>query len=417
MDIQRHSPTKLARLKAYRVPIIGLLLLVGVSAALNAYSPGIPEISTQELWVGEVKQGPFKREVRGPGTLLPNQVRWLTARTSGRVEQIHQLAGSLVKQDTLLVELANPDLEQAASTARLALIAGEAEHKALIAELAASELAQEVRLLEAQTNLEQAEFRYDAELKLAKDNIISGVDLNESRLRVQQNKARLKLEQKRSQTLPDLHESRLAASVAGLSQLREAWELQQSAVDGLKVYAGIDGVLQVLPLEQGQQVSSGSLLARVADPQDLRAELRIPESLAKDIRLEQFVSVDIRDGAYQGQVNRIDPSVENGTVAVDVRFNQRLPDSARIDQSVDGAIELETVANALYIERPASTGVNGHANIFRIEAGGDMASRVRVRTGASSVLYLQILEGLAPGDRIILSDLSRFQQVDKIRLN
>lgn len=416
MDIHRRSPSRFAKLKKYRLPVVGLMLLAGVSAALSAYSPSIPAVASSEVWIGEVQRGQFSREVRGPGVLLPNQMRWLTARSSGRVEQIHELAGSIVQEDTLLLELTNPDLEQAASAARLAFIAGEAQHKALVAELAEAELAQEVRLLEAETNLEQAEFRYQAELKLAEDNIISGVDLNESRLAVQQHRARLQLAGRRSTSLPELQGARIAASLAGLSQLEEAWLLQQQAVAGLKVYAGINGVLQALPLEQGQQVNSGALLARVANPRDLRAELRIPETLAKDIVLELPVQVDIRNGTYRGRVARIDPSVENGTVAVDIRFTESLPDSARMDQSVDGAIQLEAVSNALYVERPASTGVNGYASLFRIETGGSTAVRTQVRTGATSIQHLQILEGLDAGDRIILSDLSRFQDVDKIEI-
>lgn len=416
MDIQRTQNPRLRKLKQYRYPVGGLVLLVCLSAVIGAYSPSVPSVAISELWIGEVEQGAFTREVRGPGSLVSNQIRWLTARSSGRVEQIHRLAGSEVSAETLLLELSNPDLQQAARTARLDYIAAEAEHKALLAELAEDLLAQEVRLLEARTNLEQAEFRYAAELKLAEDNIIAGVDLNESRLAVQQNAARLALEQKRSRTMPDLHRARREAGEARLAQYQEAWQLQQEAVAALKVYAGINGVLQQLPLEQGQQVTQGALLARVADPRDLRAELRIPEVQAKDVELGLTVNVDTRNGTVKGTVSRIDPAVENGTVAVDVNFTGGLPDSTRIDQSVDGAIELEAFQNTLFVQRPSQMGATGRAQLFRVSADGRSAQRVPVRTGGSSVLHLQILEGLEAGDRIILSDMSRFQDQDQLVL-
>ena len=417
MDIQRVPDNRFRKLRQYRYPLGGLLVLVFLSAAISAYSPAAPTVSASELWIGEVERGAFTREIRGPGTLIPNQVRWLTARTAGRVEQIHQLAGTEVTRDTLLLVLSNPDLQQAARAARLAFVAAEAEHKALLAELAEDLLSQEVRLLEAQTNLEQAEFRYQAELKLAEDNIIAGVDLNESRLAVQQNIARLKLEQKRSAAMPGLHDARREASAARLAQYEESWQLQQQAVQNLSVYAGIDGVLQELPLEQGQQVAPGTLLARVANPQDLRAELRIPETQAKDIRLGQPVNVDIRNGTFPGVVSRIDPAVANGTVAVDVRFDAVLPDSARIDQSVDGAIELESYSNTLFVQRPSQVAANGHASLFRLMPDGKSAIRTAVRTGGSSVLHLQVLDGLQAGDRVVLSDMSRFQDEDRLTLN
>ena len=417
MDIQRETQPGLRQLRRYRYPLVGGALLLLMVAAIGAYSPTTPQVDASTLWIGEVERGAFTREIRGPGSLIPNKVRWIMARTSGRVEQVHRLAGSLVDQDTLLMELSNPDLEQSERSARLALVAAEADHKALLAELAEALLEQEVRLLEAQTNLEQAEFRYEAELKLAEDNIIAGVDLNESRLEVQQNIARLKLEEKRSMAMPGLHQARVEASEAQLAQYRENWRLQKELVNGLKVYAGIGGVLQQLPLEQGQQVSPGTLLARVADPTDLKAELQVPEVQAKDIELNLPVTVDIRNGTFNGVVSRLDPAVENGTVTVDVQFVETLPVTARIDQSVDGAIELESFNDTLYVQRPSQVGFHGTASLFRLSRDGQSAERTTVRTGGSSMLYVQVLDGLNPGDRVILSDMTRFQESDRLELN
>ncbi len=416
MDIQRNISSQTAWLNRYRYPLVGLGLVVLLSAAITGYSPSAPVVKISEIWIGEVKRGAFTREVRGPGSLIPNQVRWISARSAGRVEQIYQLAGSKVEEDSVLLELSNPDLQQAARTARLAFIAAQAEHKALLAQLADALLAQEVRLLEASTNLESAEFRFDAESKLAKDNIVANVDLNESRLAVQQHTARLDLEKKRFSAMPGLHKAHIEASEARLAQYEEAWQLQQESVDSLKVVAGINGVLQELPLEQGQQVESGRLLARVADPTDLRAELRIPEVQARDIELDQSVNIDIRNGTVKGVVSRLDPAVENGTVTVDVRFVEALPSSARIDQSVDGAIELESYRNTLFVQRPSQLPGNGHASLFRLNSDNKTATRITVRTGGSSVLHLQIIDGLQSGDRIILSDMTRFQDQNSLVL-
>jgi len=373
-------------------------------------------VETSDLWLGEVEQGAFTQEVRGPGILIPNQVRWLTARSAGRVEQIYQMAGSTVNEDTLLLELSNPQVKQALRTSRLAYVAAVAEHKARLALLAEALLEQEVGLLEATTNLEHAEMRYQAELKLAENSIIADVDLNESRLTVKQSAARLELERKRSEAMPALNQARIEASEAGVAQIEEIWKLQQETVENLKVYAGINGVLQELPLEQGQQVTLGTLLARVADPSDLRAELQIPEVQAKDIRVDLPVTIDTRNGVVTGQVSRLDPAVENGTVAVDVSFTSPLPESARIDQSVDGAIEIRAFQNTLFVQRPSQIGANGQSSLYRLTPDSKFAIKTKVRTGGSSVLHIQILEGLEAGDRIVLSDMSRFQEQERLML-
>lgn len=416
MDIQRNQSSRFRQFKKYQWPAIGIALLVTISTALNAFAPNAPTVALADLWIGTVQKGDFSREVRGPGTLVTNHLRWLTARTQGRVEHIHILPGSQVQRDTLILELSNPDLAENASSAKLAMIAARAEHKARLAQLNEALLTQEVRLLETKTNLEQAKLRYEAELLLAQDNIISSLDLNQSRLDVEQFEARLVLEQKRFQAMPALHAAQTEASAARLEQMVNAYELLQSAMASLSVFAGIDGVLQEIPLEQGQQVNAGSLLARVADPSDLKAELRIPEIQAKDVRLRQPVLVDTRFGKVQGEVARIDPAVLNGTVTVDVRFIEALPASARIDQSVDGEIVLQRLQDVLFVERPNQVQSYSNVSLFKVDTAINTASRIQVTTGGGSLRYLQIERGLQEGEQIILSDISRWQDLQALEL-
>jgi HlyD family secretion protein len=416
MDIKRADTPRRKTIQRLRLPLFGLLGIACAALAITLRNPSLPELDKRVVVTGLVQRGEMLRRVRGPGNLVARDIRWLTARTPGRVDRVYIEAGEAVTPETVLLSLANPEIEQQVREALLDLKAAEAEHQALLARLEDEQLSQHAVIVQIEADRKHAQFRHDAESSLEGSSAVSLLDLEESRLLADQLQMRKEVEDARLEALPRLHDAQISASSARLELLRERLTLQQELESSLQIRAGIEGVVQDLSVEQGQRVTVGAVMARVANPLDLKAELRISEIMAREVAIQQSVSVDTRHGVVEGRVTRIDPAVENGTVTVDVRFSTALPESARMAQSVDAVIEIERLSEVVYIERPSGVQATSSSNLFVLGPDSDTAARRSVRLGRSSVNQIEIIEGLAIGDEVILSDTSNYTQFAHIRL-
>ena len=416
MDIAR---PELKQRKRRRQVVIGgaiLLALVAAAAGLMALGPAMPSVERSSVLVDTVKRGELLREVRGPGTLVPKEIRWIAAETSARVERVLVKPGAQVEPDTVILELSNPEVDDQLLAATAALTAAQSDLAAKRTELKSRLLDQQAAEAQARTDYETARMQAESEKSVAEKGIIPAVQYRKSLVVLEQLKYRVDIEQQRVAEFRRNISAQLAAEQARLDQLANTRELRQRQADGLKVRAGIAGVLQRVPVEEGQQVAAGNNLARVARPGDLMAELRIAETQAKDIVIGQPARIDTRNGIVDGKVLRVDPAVQNGTVQVDVELDGALPPGARPDLSVDGTIEIERLADVLYVGRPAFGQPEAEVRLFKVDAD-NVAARVPVQLGRSSVNLIEIRNGLQVGDRVILSDTSAWDQSDKIRLN
>lgn len=394
-----------------------VLALAGGTLALARLKPAAPTIDRSVVWIDTVKRGPMLREVRGVGSLVPEDIAWITARTSGRVDRIVLRPGATVKPDDVILVLGNPEVREAAADADSQLKSAQAELESLRLQLENGALAAEVAAADARANYEQARLRAEVNEKLFKQGIVSGLELRLSKVTEQQAEVRNSLERKRATFTRQSIAPQLAVKRAEVDRLVAQVRMRHDELEALQVRARMSGVLQVLPVEAGAQVASGANLARVADPARLKASIRIPETQMKDVRLGQPATIDTRNGIIQGLVARIDPSVREGTVTVDVALTGDLPAGARPDLSIEGTIELERLQNVLFIGRPASSEQTSHLQLFKLDAGGAQAIRVPVTLGRRSINAVEVLGGLAPGDRVILSDMSRWDGSDHVRLN
>ncbi|HMM65453.1 MAG TPA: HlyD family efflux transporter periplasmic adaptor subunit [Dokdonella sp.] len=416
MDIAR---PELKQRKRRRQVVIGgaiLLAVIAAAAGLMALGPAMPSVERSSVLVDTVKRGELLREVRGPGTLVPKEIRWIAAETSARVERVLVKPGAQVEPDTVILELSNPEVDDQLLAATAALTAAQSDLAAKRTELKSRLLDQQAAEAQARTDYETARMQAESEKSVAEKGIIPAVQYRKSLVVLEQLKYRVDIEQQRVAEFRRNISAQLAAEQARLDQLANTRELRQRQADGLKVRAGIAGVLQRVPVEEGQQVAAGNNLARVARPGDLMAELRIAETQAKDIVIGQPARIDTRNGIVDGKVLRVDPAVQNGTVQVDVELDGALPPGARPDLSVDGTIEIERLADVLYVGRPAFGQPEAEVRLFKVDAD-NVAARVPVQLGRSSVNLIEIRNGLQVGDRVILSDTSAWDQSDKIRLN
>ncbi len=413
MDVPR-EPIRSRR--PYVLAALGGLALVLVTVMLARLADAPPSVERASVWIDTVRQGELLRQVSGPGTLVPEEIRWVTATTAGRVEAIHVEPGSQVEVDTLLVELSNPDVELEALEAERQLKSAEADLANLRAQLNIERLNQRSTIAQVRSEYRDAKRRAEAQQRLAEADIIAELDYAQTKDRAEELAGRLEIEQERARILAEANEARTAAQVAQVERLLALARFQADRVDSLRTPAGLSGVLQELPLEVGQRVSPGTLLAKVVQPKRLKAELRIPEAQAEEVKLGQRAEIDTHNGLIQGLVVRIDPSVRRGAVTVDVSLEGPLPPGARPDLSVDGRIELERLEDVLYTGRPAFGQPNSRISLFKLAEGGSLATRVVVRLGGSSVSEIQILEGLAEGDRVILSDMSEWDTADRLEL-
>jgi len=417
MDIPRPSQAKAKLRKRLTYGGLAVVALVGITVLLARLKPAAPTVERNLVWTDTVKRGQMLRQVRGLGTLVPEEITWIAARTQGRVEKIVLRPGALVKPESVILLLNNPDVVRAATDADSQLKAAEAELANLKVQLESGVLAAESTAASARAEFEQAKLRAEVNDQLFKDGLVSPLEMRLAKVTAEQAETRNNIEQKRYAFAKDSIAPQLAVKAAEVDRLTSQAKLRHDELDALTVRAGMNGVLQLLPVEVGAQVQPGGNLARVADPHRLKAEVRIAETQAKDIQIGQPASVDTRNGIVAGQVARIDPSVQNGTVTVDVTFTDPLPKGARPDLSVDGTIELERLDDVVYVSRPAFGQERSTVGIFKLDASGSYATRTQVQLGRSSVNTIEIVGGLQPGDRVILSDMSQWDANDRIRLN
>ncbi len=416
MDIQREGIARKKKIRRAIYSVVCVAAFATITLALSRLEPAAPSVSRATVWMDTVQRGLMLRQVRGPGTLVPVEIRWITARTNGLVEQI-TLPGIEVKADTVLIEMSNPELEQAALDSDYQLRAAEAQMADLKVQLKSELLNQRAKSAAVQAEFNQAQLQAESDQELQDQGLIGDLTLKLSTVRAEELVVRNQLEQERLDIAYESVKARLMAEEARLGQFRDLYELRRSQLDGLKVRAGIDGVLQQVPVEVGQQMTPGTILAKVAQPTKLKAELRIAETQAKDIEMGQFASIDTRNSVIEGRVMRVDPAVVEGTVTVDVELVGELPKGARPDLSVDGTIELERLVDVLYVGRPAYGQSGSTIGLFRLTEDGENADRVQVQLGRSSVSTIEIVRGLAEGDQVVLSDTSPWDAYDRIRLN
>ncbi|WP_440221939.1 efflux RND transporter periplasmic adaptor subunit [Dokdonella sp. MW10] len=415
MDIARPELKQRKRRRQIILGTVVATLVVAAGVGLASLGPAMPSVERTSLLVDTVKRGELLREVRGPGTLVPKEIRWIAAETAARVERIVVKPGAKVETDTVILELNNPEVDDQLLSAKSEVTAAEADLAVRRATLQSQLLDQKASLASIEADYESARLQAEAEATLRDKGIIPGIQAKRSALAMGQLKTRLGIEHERIDQFTQNMRAQLAADQARLAQLAATRDLRQRQADALKVRAGIAGVLQRIAVEEGQQVAAGSNLARVARPGELMAELRIAETQAKDIVIDQPARIDTRNGIVAGKVLRVDPAVQNGTVQVDVELTGDLPGGARPDLSVDGTIEIERLADVLYVGRPAFGQPETEARLFRVDADG-VAERVPVLLGRSSVNLIEVRQGLQAGDRVVLSDTSAYDQADRLRL-
>jgi HlyD family secretion protein len=416
MDIARPSNARKKRIRQIIYAVVGLAAVALVSFGLSRLKPAAPTVERAVVWPARVERGPMVRQVRGLGTLTPEDIRWIPATTQGRVEKIILRPGTPVKANDVVLELTNPQLEQQLQDATLKLQAAEAG-------LANTKVAMNNDLLQARAAAAQVEADFNkakmqAQMneELAKDQLVSALVLRQSQVERDQLGVRNEISKEQLASKTESSRAQLAVQQSAVDQARALLRLTQQQRDELKVRAGLDGMLQLVPVEVGQQVAPGANLARVANPSRLKAEIKIAETQAKDIQIGQKAEIDTRNGVVQGRVARIDPSVQNGTRTVDVTLTGELPRGAVPDLSVDGTIELERLNDVLFMGRPAFGQGQSVVGLFKIGADGVNAERVQVKLGRSSVNTMEVLSGLKVGDQVILSDMSAYDAYDRIRL-
>jgi len=415
VDVPRQATNKNRRRWIIGGSAIGAVALV--TLALSRLEPAPPSVDRSTIWTDTVRRGPMVRQVRGPGTLAAEEVRWVPAVTQGRVERKLVQPGTPVTAGTILVELSNPDVDRQALEAQRQLAAAESELTTLRSNLQNQILTQQATIATVQSDYNEAMRQARANDGLAGKELVSQMEVDKARDHATELKTRLDVERQRLGFLRESMQSQLTAQQGQVKLLQGIVSFQRGQVESMHVRAGTDGVLQELPLEMGQWVNSGATLAKVVQPGRLKAVLRIPETQAKDVTVGQFASVDTRNGIVKGRVVRIDPAVQNGTVTVDVALEGPLPRGARPDLSVDGTIDIERLNNVLYVGRPAYGQAESTVGLFRLTGDGREAERVNVKLGRGSASTIEVVQGLKPGDVVILSDMSQWDSSNKVRLN
>jgi HlyD family secretion protein len=413
MDFAR--TTQPSRKKYYAMGGAGLGILL-LTIGLARLKPAVPVVERQNVLLDAVKRGPMVFQVRGTGTLQPVDVRWIATNFDSRVEKILVWPGTPVKPDTVILELSNPELQQAALDAQWQYRAAEGELTSAKARIQEALLDKRASLATVKAGNTSAKMDLEAQEALAKEGYVAKQVVLQARGRAEELSTRYQIEQDRLKLGEESLGAQLAASQAKVEQAKALWLLKQSQVAALKVRAGLNGVLQMLQAQVGQRVAPGTSLARVAEPSRLKAELKISETQAKDILIGQPVAIDTRNGIVQGKVLRIDPAVVNGTVTVDASLDGPLPKGARPDLSVEGIIELDRVDDGIFVGRPVQAQAYGTMGLYRLSPDGGEATRVKVRLGRGSVSTIEVLEGLKPGDQVILSDTSTWDASDRIRI-
>ena len=394
----------------------GIAAVVIITVALTRLGPAAPSVDKDTIWSDVVKRGEMVRRVRGPGTLVSEEIRWISALTAGRVEKKLLDPGAEVDSPTVILVMSNPDVEIQALEADRQLTAAQAQLANLETSLQNQRLAQEAIVVQTLSQHREAMRTVRNNEDLAEKGLISEIELENARDRAEEFESRLKLERERLKVIENSIEGQLQIQREQVARLKSIAQFQRGRVESMNVVSGVSGVLADLPLEEGQWVVPGENLARVVQPGKLKAQLRIPETQARDVTIGQPALIDTRSDTIPGRVIRIDPAVQNGTVTVDVRLEGELPKEARPDLSVDGTIEIDRLEDVLYMGRPAYGQANSTVGLFKLVEGGDAAVRVNVRLGRASVNTIEVMEGLREGDAVILSDMSAWDDHDRVRL-
>lgn len=417
MDIARPDIARGKKRRRRFYALAAAFCAAAVVAGVSRLQPAAPQVDRDGIVLDTVQRGPMVRRVRGIGALVPEDIRWVTATTDGNVERIVIRPGAIVAPETIVVELSNPEVEQLTIETRLDLEAAEARYDNRQVELERGLLEQRAALASTEEQLAHARLQANANKQLADRGLVSSIQLQQSYATERAQEARYAIEQERLQLAVDAVDVQLAVEQAEVDRLRTLYALRLQQVDDLTVRAGIHGVLQQVPVEEGQRVAAGANLARVGDSTTLKAELRVAETQARDIQIGQTASIDTRLGVVSGEVSRIDPAVENGTVTIDVTPGEELPRGARPDLAVEGMVELERLDNVVFVGRPVFAQEHGVVGVFKVMADGSHAVRTRVSFGRASVDSVEVLEGLLPGDEIILSDMSLWNSFERVRID
>jgi HlyD family secretion protein len=416
MDIVRPELKRKRRMRQTAYIVGGLLVIPIVTVALSRLKPAAPSVDKATVWSDTVKRGPMLREVRGLGTLIPETIRIVPAATDGRVEQRLLLPGVQVKAGTVILVLSNPELQQAAVDADFQLKGAEAQYNNLKAELQNQLMDQRAKSAQVRSAYHQAKLQADTNEQLFKLGLTADVVYKMSQVQSDELAKQNDIAEKQVETFADSVQAQLAVQQSKVDEQKALAQLKHSQLDRLNVRPGIDGVLQELTVEVGQQVAPGAILARVAQPTHLKAELKIAETQAKDVVIGQKAAIDTHNGIISGRVTRIDPAVQNGTVTVDTSLEGELPPGVRPDLSVEGTIEIERLADVLYVGRPVHGEPNSTISLFKLAGDGSEAVRSQVKLGKTSVNTVEIVQGLQIGDQVILSDMSAWDNFDRIRL-
>ncbi|HEX4947158.1 MAG TPA: HlyD family efflux transporter periplasmic adaptor subunit [Blastocatellia bacterium] len=418
MDVPRaKSVARNKKIKRIVYVILALAAIGGASVALSRLKPAAPRVEWGTVWPGEVNRGDIPRNVKGIGTLVPEEIRLIPATTNGRIEKRHVKPGANVKADTIIIEMSNPELERDALDALNQLKGAEAELANQKVQLQSNRLNQQSQAATVASDYQRAKLQAERDEVLAKEGLSSDLNAKLSRGQADALANRDKIEKERLNIVDDAIKAQVQVYEARVQQFKALYELRRSQLDALKVRAGVNGVVQEVPIQEGQQVTQGTILARVIDPTALKAEVRVAETQTKDIVVGQRAEIDTRNGIIDGRVMRIAPTAQQGTVTVEVELLSELPKGARPDLSVDGTIELELMKNVVYMPRPAFGQANSQITLFKLLPDGKEAVRVPVKLGRDSVSFIEVLEGLNVGDQVILSDTSQYDSVNRIRLN
>lgn len=413
MDIAR-APVKNRR-RLWQVGIAaGVILLI--TLVLSSLKPAAPTIEGGTPWIDSVRRGEMLREVRGPGTLVPEHIRYISTLASARVERIIVVPGQQVQENTLLLELSNPDVQIQALQAEQQYTAAQAQLVSLRTTLQSQKLTQEGVVATTHTDFEAAKRAALGADTLVQHGLIAQNDAAQAKDRAQELEIRYRVEQQRLELMASTIDSQIAVQVSQVQRLKAIAQFQETRVRSLQVRAGVTGTVTDLTLQAGQWVTEGTILAKVVQPGKLKAVLQIPETQAKDVAIGQPAAIDTRNGIIKGHVSRSDANATNGTVTVDVSLDGALPSGARPDLSVDGTIEVDRLENVLYTGRPAYGQPNSTIGMFKVVENGHFAVRVQVRVGRTSVNSIEIIQGLNQGDRVILSDMSQYDNVDRVKL-
>src|SRR5882672_12935641 len=415
MDIAIPQNPRTKTIRRLVLAAAALLAVTGISFALSRLRPAAPSVDGTSLFSDTVKRGDMLRAVHGTGTLIPEDIQWIPALNTARVSKIILHPGAIVKPDSIILELSNPELERDTLDAEYQLKAAEAQYTSVKAQMGSDILNQRAAAAAVRSEYEQAKIQHAVDEKMVAQQLGAAVTAQLSKVKEDQLAIRIQLEETRAKNAEETADAKIAAEKSHVDQQRALYNLRRSQLEALHVRAGLNGVLQLVPVEVGQSVMPGVNLARVADPKRLKAEIKIAETQANELVPGMKATVDTRNGIAVGKVSRIDPSVQNGTVTVDVSLDGALPNGARPDLSVEGTIEIERLSEVTFVGRPAFGQEESSMNLFRLQPGG-FATRAQVKLGRSSVNSLEVISGLAAGDQVILSDMSAWDAFDRIRL-